>query len=341
MKKTIDWDLILKYLDGDYSEAEEKQVLEWASQNKKNKRELELLNTVWISPSPELSKPDVERALQSVLQKINRLSSAEETKAQEIISIKNNIGKGSVIDLLISPGFLKIAAAIVVLVIGAIFISRMINDKTLKEITVSNKLIKEVILPDGSKVTLDSGSILKYTEDFGNNDRSVFLNGEGYFEVTPDKSKQFIVCTGSARITVVGTKFNVRAWGKNKKEKVAVVDGKVQFGIDGSNVIIQKGQMSFVENGTVSTPLNIDVNTQLSWMKREMKFQSAPLDEVLEQLGRWYDVQFTLPDDSYKSKIITIYIENRPLDDILDVLSLVLKLKYEKVKNKVKFILPE
>jgi transmembrane sensor len=341
MKKTINWDLILKYLDDDYSEAEEQQVLAWASQSKKNKQDLELLNTVWISPSPELSKPDVEKALQSALQKINKLSSTEETKAQEIISIKNNTRNGSVIDLLVSPRFLKIAAALVVLVIGAIFISKMFNDKTLKEITVSNKLIKEVVLPDGSKVTLDSGSILKYPEDFGNHDRNVFLNGEGYFEVTPDKSKQFIVHTGTAQITVVGTKFNVRAWGKNEKEIVAVVDGKVQFGIGASNVIIQKGQMSFAENGMVSNPLNIDVNTQLLWMKREMKFQSATLGEVLEQLGRWYDVQFTLPDDSYKSKIITIYIENRPLDDILDVLSLVLKLKYEKVENKVKFILPE
>jgi len=106
-------------------------------------------------------------------------------------------------------------------------------------------------------------------------------------------------------------------------------------------VIIRKGQMSFLENDLVLSPVNVDINTHLSWMNREMKFQSTPLGEVLGQIGRWYDVEFMLPDDSYKTKIITVYIENKPLEDILAVISLIMKFKYEQIGNSVKFVLKE
>jgi ferric-dicitrate binding protein FerR (iron transport regulator) len=344
MKRRIDWDLILSYLDGDYSENEEKLVLEWAAESKKNKDELELLKMIWASSSLELPRPNVEKALQNIKERINSLLLAEETKNPKIINFKNIIGKGRLPGFLVSSRLLKIAAVVVIFIAGAVYISNMLSNKKLKEITVGNKLIKEIMLPDGTKVTLDAGSILKYREELGNNDCEVFLNGEGYFEVTPDKGRQFIVHTNLALITVLGTKFNVRAWEQNNKELVAVVDGKVRFGSENTNnsssgVIIRKGQMSSLENGLVSSPIDVNVDKQLSWMHREMKFQSTSLGEVLGQLGRWYDLEFILPDDSYKAKIITIYIEKKPLEDILEVISLIMRFKYEKNANSVKFLL--
>ena len=345
MKNRIDWDLILNYLDGNISYAEEKKLQEWANENSRNSKELELLTKIWKSPASDLPEPDLDRALQNVKKKIAKVSSLETEKTSEVFKVERKIGDKNLFEFLISSGFLKAAAAIIIFAAGIFFVSKWVSTSPLKEISVANKMIKDVVLSDGTRVKLDAGSTLKYSEKFEGDKREVFLNGEGYFEVTPDKFRPFIVYTNSAQIKVLGTKFNVRAWQKNDNVVVAVVDGKVQFGKSNDNketdnVTVLKGKMSSIdEEGNVSSPVYTDVSEHLSWMNREMHFQSRTLEEVLDQLSRWYDIKFSLPDDSYRKHHITIFMQNKPINDILELISLMMNFKYEKSGNHVKFLL--
>jgi ferric-dicitrate binding protein FerR (iron transport regulator) len=185
--------------------------------------------------------------------------------------------------------------------------------------------------------------LLKFPKEFEDDYREVFLIGEGYFEVTPDRLTPFIVQTNEAKITVVGTQFNVRAWEKSNKLVVAVTEGKVLLQTEKSTgkeneVVISKGQISMLdENGIPSPPVNTDVDRYVSWLNREFYFQSTPLIEILDQLERWYDVEFILPDDSYSENTVTVFIENKPIDDNLNVISLIMNFNYEKSGNKIIF----
>lgn len=347
MKNRTDWDLILNYLDGSISDAEEKKVKEWANENTKNKKELELLTKIWKSPASDLPEPNLDTALRNVREKITKVSTIDAEHDSEVFKIKRRIGNKNLFEFLIPPGFLKAAAVIIICIAGIFFVSKWFSAKSLNEISVANKMIKDVVLSDGTKVKLDAGSTLKYSEKFEGDKREVFMNGEGYFEVNSDKIRPFIVYTNSAQIIVLGTKFNVRAWQKNDKVVVMVVDGKVLFGKskddnETDNVTVLKGQISSIdEKGNVSPPVYTDVSEHLSWMKREMHFQSKTLEEVLDQLSRWYDIKFSLPDDSYKKYLITVFIQNKPINDILELISLMMNFKYEKSGNHVKFLLRE
>lgn len=347
MKNRIDWDLILNYLDGNISDSEEKKLQKWANENSRNSKELELLTKIWKFPASGLPEPDLDSALQNVKDKITKVSSLGAEKTSEVFKIGYKVSRKNLFELLISPGFLKAAVAVIIFAAGIFFISKWISTKPLREISVANKMIKDIVLFHGTKVKLDAGSTLKYSEKFEGNKREVFLNGEGYFEVTPDKIRPFIVYTNSAQIKVVGTKFNVRAWQKNDNVVVAVVDGEVLFGRSNNNnktdnITVLKGQTSSIdEKGKVSSPVYTDVSEHLSWMKREMHFQSKTLEEVLDQLSRWYDIKFSLPNDSYKKRLITVFIQNKPIRDILELISLMMNFKYEKSGNHVKFLLRE
>jgi ferric-dicitrate binding protein FerR (iron transport regulator) len=219
----------------------------------------------------------------------------------------------------------------------------ILNPSTLKQVIVEKTKQQELILEDGTKVTLDAGSHFKYPEKISVNKREVYLEGEGYFEVAPNPDKPFIIHANDALIKVLGTKFNVRAWRENKRVIVAVAEGKVSLKPeiqthDNANVIIAQDQISILEeNKNPSTPQYVDINQHLSWQKKEMYFKSVALCEVLDQLERWYDLIFHLTDTEFASQRVTLFIENKPVEEILEVIALVNNFKYEQNGKEIIF----
>jgi len=96
--------------------------------------------------------------------------------------------------------------------------------------------------------------------------------------------------------------------------------------------------MSRLEEDNIPTiPESTNIHEHLAWLRQEMFFQSAPLREVLDQLERWYDLEFTLTDTSHADNRITVFIERKPVDEILDMLSLVNNFEYDREGNRVTF----
>ncbi len=343
MTDKINWDLILSYLEGNYTEEQEKKIKEWIQLNNKNMKDMDLIKQIWDTPENLLPKPDVEEALRKVATRAGIDFDAKDTNRARILPFESRQRRKPVIQRVLSAKILRVAAVLLLMMTASYFIFKTLQPSSMKKISVENTKQEKIILSDGTRVTLDAGSFFSFPEKFSVDKREVFLNGEGYFKVTADREKPFVIHANDGLITVVGTEFNARAWRQNKKVVVVVVDGKVSLRPDkaiekNAEVFISKGQISqLIENEMPSAPQYTNVGEHLTWLNHEMYFKNTPLREVLDQLERWYDLEFYLSDDSLASNRITIFIENKPIEDILDLLSLINNFKYERYENKVTF----
>ena len=210
----------------------------------------------------------------------------------------------------------------------------------LKEISVDQQKQIDIALSDDTRITLDAGSFFRYPHEFKGKSREVFLTGEGYFNVTPDEKKPFIVHASNAVIKVIGTRFNVRAWQHNRRVRVTVAEGKVSLRSekvsDEEAVVILEGQLSTLPGkGQPSEPANVDVKKHLGWINHEVFFDDTPFHEILYQLERWYDLRFILEDDSVASDRLTVHIQDKPVEDILELITTLTHLKYERIGSTV------
>ncbi|MFC2133188.1 FecR family protein [Bacteroidota bacterium] len=343
-KMNFDWDLIKKHLDNETSPAESAKIEELRKSNPKFKKEVELLTKVWKTPADNLPKPDVDKALASVKAKIeleerNSHSASRQTEIYRLDKIQETK----------SPFFkpfnsyiIRAAAVLFIFLAGVYFVSKIFSGPEMKTIFVNNLEHLEISLPDGTIVKLDAGASLQYSENFGNEERNVLLNGEGYFEVTPNPDKPFTILANNAVVTVLGTAFNLRAWEGDGKTTIAVAEGKVSFKENkeqnAGEVILTEGYASTITGDSPpSTPVETDINEHLLWLNKEMGFKSASLKEILDQLNRWYDLEFILPNNSYLNDRLTIYLKNDSIENILDLVSITMNLQYERKENIITF----
>jgi len=94
---------------------------------------------------------------------------------------------------------------------------------------------------------------------------------------------------------------------------------------------------SLTENGTPSKPVTADFEKHLAWLNRELILDSTPLNVALDQLARWYDLQFELPDPVYNNVKVTGTFKKKSIDHILEALGYMTDLDFERDNNKVVF----
>lgn len=343
MKIEMDWDLILRYLEGTCSPKDNHKIQEWLASRAVHKKTLDQLQTIWTTPTSRLPKPDVEKALRNVTERVSLHTAPLGEDADNLVHFRARARSIPFIHRFPTLRILRVAALVAVFLTGSYFTFKLLRPSSMKEIAVANGEQRTLILPDETSVTLDSGTHFRYPRSFGDEERTVFLSGEGYFQVTADQTRPFVVHAHRAVITVLGTRFNVRAWRQNRKVIVAVAEGKVSLRSENipkkeAEVFIEEGQMSRLGEDDIPTiPEPTNINEHLTWLQQEMLFQSVPLQEVLDQLERWYDLEFTLTDTSHADNRITVFIDRKPVDEILDMLSLVNDFEYDREGNRVTF----
>lgn len=332
MKNDKHWELILKYLESRTSKEDEGKLKEWTQSDIENKHTFDQLKKIWSTPEKKLPKADVEKAWMKVKVRISTETSSKDFSSRKILWF--DLNERPLWQQVLGARLLKIAAVILIMIITSYFL--ITKQTSMNEIYVENTQRAEITLTDGTQVTLDAGSIFRYPKNFESDKCEVFLDGEGYFQVAHNHEKPFIVHANNAVVKVLGTKFNVRAWRQNKKVVVAVAEGKVSLqpkneSNPGDEVVITKGQVSVMkENGRPSEPRDGNINDYLSWLEREMYFKNVPLQEVLDQLERWYDIDILLSDESYASNQVTVFIDNKPIEEIVDVISLMNNFQYKR-----------
>lgn len=221
------------------------------------------------------------------------------------------------------PAFIRIAA-MVIIVAGLGWM--LFEAVTPKKVTVASALDEkniEVLLADGSKVYLNRNSRLIYPETFGNNNRRVTLKGEAYFDISPDKSRPFIIDAGNARVRVLGTSFNVITNNGNNEVEVFVTTGTVMLtSNDGSkSMTLEPGYVGKLSDANTSSTLNTDAN-YLSWNTDMLRYNGERLGVVFADLKRSYNIDIVAADPSINDYRITTTFEFKdlPKDTIINII---------------------
>jgi ferric-dicitrate binding protein FerR (iron transport regulator) len=156
-------------------------------------------------------------------------------------------------------------------------------------------------LADGTIVWLNSDSKLRYPVDFNTDERRVFLSGEAYFEVAHNANKPFIVDVEDSKIKVLGTSFNVRAYDIENKVVATLVTGSVKMNTKSKNqVIMFPGEQCVVNEKGDLDKRKVDVSLFTSWKDGRLKFKHQTLEEIMNTLYRWYDIEVVYENISVK-----------------------------------------
>lgn len=207
----------------------------------------------------------------------------------------------------------------------------LINSE-MAEVTVPYGEQMQVILQDGTKVQLNSGSHLQYPKSFGIFNRRVTLVGEGYFSVAKESTRPFLVNLDGVEVKVTGTKFNVHAYKDNASINITLEEGSVEL-IDKNNKTypLKPNQNALYNRETANCSIgNISsFGEYAAWRNRSLNFYRTPLSEILKTMERQYDVSFVVKDSSllvYKFSISTSKINTK---DILNDLEKISKIRFK------------
>ncbi len=193
-------------------------------------------------------------------------------------------------------------------------------------------------LSDGSRVWLNSGSVFKFPTQFTDNVREVHLSsGEMYIEVARDNKKQFQVRTSNFYIKVHGTTFNISTYA-DSPQSVILVEGRVSLQPTNKKetFLLPNEQAVYAENGTFNTH-KVDVNEYISWKSGYLSFDKTPMTEVLQHIGRYYNLSFNFENDANLQKRTCtgkIYLSEN-LDNVMTTVGLLSSTIYTRKENQI------
>lgn len=152
----------------------------------------------------------------------------------------------------------------------------------------------QLVLGDGTRVWLNAASSISYPASFdGAKERRVLVNGEAYFEVAHNKAKPFRVVSGDQVIEVLGTHFNVNAYGDGGATVTTLLEGKVRLSglrAEGENVVLAPLEQALGSGGKFRVG-HADTELVMAWHHGRLEFKDADIRTIMKQVSRWYDVQ--------------------------------------------------
>jgi transmembrane sensor len=214
----------------------------------------------------------------------------------------------------------RLAAALVgaLLLVGGYFL--LPSEPARLVASAARGKLRELRLPDGSKVWLDAGTQINYPAHFTGRSRTVVMTGgAAFFDVVHDARQPFIVRTPTAIVTVLGTSFEVTAIGRTTR--VAVKTGKVGVQPIGRVAAFLKAGQATVTGTGQPVVLPEPVADIAAWRERKLVFDDQPLGEVMERLEREYDVQIEIQNKALLSERVSMRLDNQPLSDVFNALS--------------------
>ncbi|HEY0177805.1 MAG TPA: FecR domain-containing protein [Pedobacter sp.] len=186
-----------------------------------------------------------------------------------------------------------------------------------------------LILADGSQVWLNSSSSIKFPASFSTNERRIGISGEAYFEVSHDARRPFrVVCDGQTT-EVLGTHFNINGYQDNGSIVTTLLEGKVRITKDHREVLLSPGEQARVTpDHTITVTEHADAELAVAWKNGLFKFNKTDLKEVMQQLGRWYDVDVRYNGQIRDRKFSGEITRGANISEVLDMLSL-LKINFK------------
>lgn len=188
-----------------------------------------------------------------------------------------------------------------------------------------------VVLPDGSKVWVNSDSRLSYGSRFNQKERVLSLEGEAYFEVTPDKDRPFIVETDELAVRALGTSFNVKSYEEEKDASTVLMTGKVEVTSDYDRLVLNPNERIVFNKQTGHMEKSTVENTgdYINWKYNALTFNGETFENIVHTLERYYNTRIVFESETLKKYRFTGTPGNTSLESILQILSLTSPLSYE------------
>ncbi|NVM65184.1 hypothetical protein FHW88_003488 [Mucilaginibacter sp. SG538B] len=198
------------------------------------------------------------------------------------------------------------------------------NQAVQNTVTTPNGGQYKIILPDGTNVWLNAASSITYPTVFKGAEREVTLNGEGYFEVTKNKAMPFRVKSALQTIEVLGTHFNVNAYGDEALLKTTLLEGSVKVTSATNSILIVPGEQAVISrtgNGTISKQ-QVNLDKEVAWKNGVFSFADEDIREVMRQVSRWYDIDVVYEGDMPTEKFFGEISRSSKLTDVFRILEL-------------------
>ncbi len=190
-----------------------------------------------------------------------------------------------------------------------------------------------VELNDGTKVWLNSETSIKYQVPFGANNRLVeLISGEAYFEVAHNKEYPFVVKHAKGSVTALGTAFNVRGYNEESYVATTLSEGKVAVeSEEHEKVLLTPGMQAFFNKDDLSVEVKeVDLNRFVMWKNGEFMFVDDRLEDIINDLARWYDFEVFYETESIKDIRFTFYLnKNIGINKILQLLEKTERLRFD------------
>lgn len=269
-----------------------------------------------------------------------------EKKIEELYSNLHIIGVNEKPKFTLKRYWMQIAASLLFIIAGGLTALTYMQRQEINTLAEQNVVIRSgdygkslVTLPDGTTVLLNAKSSLTYSQDFGREDRKVKLSGEGFFEVKKDIEKKFTVGTGYMDVTVLGTKFNVYAYGNKDIVEMSLVEGSVNISTERppyKSINVKPNEKVTYNKITGELTHKRTTNKmETAWMTKELTFRSEPLRDVFKCLSRKFAVTFNVNDERLLNDIYTGTFDDENIESIMRVLKIHYKFEYKNEDNMI------
>lgn len=230
-----------------------------------------------------------------------------------------------------------------------------------KQSTLANGQTASLQFGDGSVIKLNGGSTLRYPETFAEDRREVYLEGEAFFSIARDETRPFIVHAGNTTTRVLGTSFNIRAYGEDSELQVVVAEGKVAVtqsdiftgqnltALEGASdiqadALPEQGEIVYLERdqwmtyhtaGQILEKGEGNIQEMIAWKDRILVFCNKSFGQVAEMLERWYGVDIIIEDPVLKSYILEGEHHDVSLEEVLKSIQFVMDFDYSINGNEI------
>lgn len=301
---------------------------------------LDVIAGIW---NEHISVPDADSSFLKHMERLNEMGAFTTATPDDAPSTRTLPEKRSGIRYFIAAAGIAAVAFLGMYFFNQNKTSAAENHPYISTISTQKGTRTSVQLPDGTTVWLNADSKLLYDGVFAAGIREVTLEGEAFFDVQKDTCRPFVIHTDVVDITVMGTRFNVRAYKDEIETETSLISGKVEVSVKSNpekKIILRPNEKLVVKRDTPSDSVPsrkeedllivknmykdpvYKTSPEIMWMDNKLVFDGEKLEEVCKKLERWYNITIRIEDDDLKEGVYTAVFDGEKLENVLTALQI-------------------
>lgn len=312
--------LYRRYVDDLYTTEDARQLLDSLPNSDDHEILNELSSDIWEEAATQQPLTDLEREhyKREARQLLKRIEHKKRTWFRRISIVAVS------------------TAAIVCLALGGMHYLKHLNERQIiyMEAATSYGERKQILLPDGTQLTLNSCSHVRYPNNFIGEERKIELEGEGYFQVHRNEEQPFIVSTRRFDVRVLGTCFDIKSYSSDEVVSVEVESGKVQVDLPEAMMRLKGKEQVLINTISGEYSKRREDRPVAIWKKGGLRFNSTPIRDVAKELERVYNCRITFADGQFNN-LISGEHDNKSLEAVLQSIEYTSGIRYKKEGNRI------